>query len=185
MINVYDFDKTIYDGDSTLDFYFYILKKKKKIIFLLPMQIYGFIVYKLKIKNKEYFKEKFFVFLKQIDNVDEYIDDFYNKNKNKIKKWYLNQKNDTDLIISASPEFLISKFCKELNVNYIATKVDEKNGKFLSKNCYGIEKVNRFQEEYKTTKINNFYSDSMSDKPMMNISKNSYLVKKDDIKKVL
>lgn len=26
-MNVYDFDKTIYDGDSTLDFYFFHLRK--------------------------------------------------------------------------------------------------------------------------------------------------------------
>ena len=26
-MNVYDFDKTIYNGDSTLDFYFFCLKK--------------------------------------------------------------------------------------------------------------------------------------------------------------
>lgn len=26
-MNVYDFDKTIYDGDSTIDFYFLLFKK--------------------------------------------------------------------------------------------------------------------------------------------------------------
>lgn len=26
-MNVYDFDKTIYDGDSTIDFYLYCVKK--------------------------------------------------------------------------------------------------------------------------------------------------------------
>ena len=27
MINSYDFDKTIYDGDASIDFYIYMLKK--------------------------------------------------------------------------------------------------------------------------------------------------------------
>ena len=40
MINVYDFDKTIYNGDSTIDFYLFCLKKKFSIILLLPLQIY-------------------------------------------------------------------------------------------------------------------------------------------------
>ena len=31
-MNVYDFDKTIYKGDSTLDFYFFCLRKKPIII---------------------------------------------------------------------------------------------------------------------------------------------------------
>ena len=64
MINGYDFDKTIYDGDSTLDFYLYCLKHQFSLIRFLPIQFYGFLVYKLKIKRKEYFKEKFYTILR-------------------------------------------------------------------------------------------------------------------------
>lgn len=35
-MNVYDFDKTIYDGDSTADFYMFSLKRHKMILTLLP-----------------------------------------------------------------------------------------------------------------------------------------------------
>lgn len=181
MINAYDFDGTIYNGDSTVDFYFYCLKRKKSIIFSLPVQIFGFIIYKLRIKEKEYFKEKFFIFLNKIDNIDDYIEDFCNKNISKIKPWYLKQKKSDDLVISASPEFIISKFCKLLDIKYvIATKVDKKTGKFLSNNCYGLEKVNRLKDEIPDIKINKFYSDSMSDKPMMDISNQAYLVSRED-----
>ena len=31
-MNVYDFDETIYDGDSTRDFYFYTLKNNKSVL---------------------------------------------------------------------------------------------------------------------------------------------------------
>lgn len=31
-MNIYDFDETIYDSDSTKDFYFYCLKKYPKIL---------------------------------------------------------------------------------------------------------------------------------------------------------
>ena len=55
MLNVYDFDKTIYDGDSSIDFYLFCLKRKKSIILLLPKQVFAMILYKLKIKDKEYF----------------------------------------------------------------------------------------------------------------------------------
>ena len=53
MLNVYDFDKTIYDGDSSIDFYLFCLKRKKSIILLLTKQVFAMILYKLKIK---YFK---------------------------------------------------------------------------------------------------------------------------------
>ena len=38
-MNVYDFDKTIYDGDSTADFYIFSLKRHKKILLLAPSPV--------------------------------------------------------------------------------------------------------------------------------------------------
>ena len=185
MINAYDFDKTIYDGDSTVDFYIYCLKRKKSIIFLLPIQVFAMVLYILKIKDKEYFKEKFFIFLKKIPDVDLYVRDFWKKNIKKIKKWYLDQKEQTDVIISASPEFLLKPLKKKLKIDkIIATKVNKKTGKFESKNCHGQEKIKRFEQEKKNKKTNKFYSDSLSDMPMMQIAKESYMVKKHEIEKV-
>jgi HAD superfamily phosphoserine phosphatase-like hydrolase len=176
-MNVYDFDKTIYDGDSTIDFYLFCLKKYPKIILLLPIQFWGMLMYKLKIKEKEYYKEKFFIFLKHIKNVDKEVKEFWKKNSKKIRNWYLEQKNENDLIISASPRFLLKEICNKLNIrNLISSEVDKSNGKFLSKNCYGEEKVRRFKEVFESKKINNFYSDSYSDMPMMKLSKKSYIV---------
>ena len=43
MINGYDFDETIYDGDSSVDFYFFCLGKNKKVLKQLPDQLKGFI----------------------------------------------------------------------------------------------------------------------------------------------
>lgn len=177
MINVYDFDKTIYDGDSSVDFYLYCLKRKKSIILLLPIQIFALILYILKLKDKEYFKGKFFSFVKKI-NVDEYVKDFWKENINKIKPWYIENKKETDIIISASPDFLLKRIKKKLKIDrIIASEVNKKTGEFLSKNCYGKEKVERYNSEVKNKKIENFYSDSLSDLPMMEVSKNAFIVK--------
>ena len=91
-LNVYDFDKTIYYSDSTLDFYLYSLKKNILLIRYLPIQIYGFLLYKLNIKEKEFFKEKFFSFLKGIKNIDNHVEEFWNLHKSGIKKWFLDKK---------------------------------------------------------------------------------------------
>ena len=69
-MNVYDFDKTIYDGDSTLDFYIFAVKKNLFLLKYLPKQFLGMILYYLKIINKEKYKESFFSFLKGIKNID-------------------------------------------------------------------------------------------------------------------
>lgn len=185
MTNAYDFDKTIYDGDSTIDFYLYCLKKKKSIIFLLPIQIYAFILYILKIKDKEFFKEKFFIFVQKIPNIDLYIKKFWDHNIEKIKPWYLKQKKSSDIIISASPEFLLNPLTKSLKIDMvIATKVNKKTGKFESKNCYGKEKVKRLQQEKKKLKVEKFYTDSISsDKPMLDYAMEGFVVKKNKIER--
>lgn len=181
-LNVFDFDKTIYDGDSSIDLYIYSLKRNIWLIRYLPIQVYGMVVYKLGIKPKEYFKEKYFSFLKGIKNIDFEIEEFWRKNEKKIKYNIFKDKKNI-VVISASPEFLLTPICNKINVKkLIATKVDSKTGKFLGKNCYGEEKVNRLNEEYTEYIINEFYSDSISDSPLAEISKKSYIVSKDKIK---
>ena len=83
-IDLYDFDKTIYNGDSTIDFYLYCIKKNLLLLRYFPIQLLYYIKYKLKLVNKEKFKEKFFIFLNGINNIDDYIIEFWKKNKNKV-----------------------------------------------------------------------------------------------------
>ena len=181
MINAYDFDGTIYDGDSSFDFYMFCLKKNKKVLLQLPVQIYGAILYLFKRCDKTKFKERVFSFLKRIDKVDEYVDEFWEKNIKKIKTLYMERKKTTDIIISASPEFLLKPLEEKLKFKVIATIVDKKSGKFLSKNCHDFEKIKRY-EEYTTKKVKAFYSDSIkADKPMLKYAKEAYLVKKNDV----
>jgi len=181
-MNVYDFDKTIYDGDSTVDFYFYSIKRQPNLLRFLPYQALVFIKYKLKYITKTEAKESFFKMFNGIKDIDLYINDFWNKNKHKIKKFYKETHLDDDIVISASPEFLLEPICKELKIKtLLASRVDKKTGKYTGENCYGEEKVKRFYELYKDGKIDTFYSDSLSDTPLKEISKNAYIVKKDKL----
>ena len=187
MINAYDFDETIYNGDSSVDFYLYCLKRKPSIIIMAPIQIYGALLYFLKIKNKDFMKERIFSFLKMIKNIDEYIEDFWIKHKKNIKEWYLKQKKKTDVIISASPEFLLKPLEKELGVErIIATKVNKYTGKFESRNCHDYQKIKRYEAEMRRKNdIKRFYSDSIkSDKAMFEYALEAYLVKKNKIEKI-
>lgn len=180
-MNVYDFDGTIYDGDSAIDFYFFCLKRHPLIIRKLPRQFLGFFKYKLKKVTKEKFKEDFYSYFKCLKNIDEEVKVFWNRKNKKIKKWYLEQKTKNDLIISASPEFFLKPICHKLNINLLASRVNKKNGKYESLNCYGEEKVLRFKNSYRDKIINNFYTDSKSDFPLVKISKKAFLVEKNKI----
>lgn len=177
-MNAYDFDKTIYDGDSTAEFYVFCLKKHKSIFLLLPSLFSAFCKYYIfKRGTKTEFKEKMYRFLTKCD-VEKDVTEFWNKNICKIKAFYLNQKESDDLIISASPEFLLLPVCQKLGIeNLIASRVDSKSGKYNGLNCHGKEKVRRFYEAFKDKQIDRFYSDSQSDLPMAKIAKSAFLVK--------
>ena len=164
-----------------LDIYLYELKKNILLIRFLPVQFFGMLMYKLKLKPKEYFKEKYFSFLKGVKDIDNDVIEFWNKNASKIKQEMLAGKNNI-VVISASPEFLLKPICDKVGIDkLIATKVDSKTGKFLSKNCYGKEKVKRLEEEFSEYEIEEFYSDSNSDVHLALIAKSSFLVNKDKI----
>jgi HAD superfamily phosphoserine phosphatase-like hydrolase len=181
-IIVYDFDKTIYDGNSTLDFYFFCLIKQPTLVIYLPSQILAFILYCLRIYNKTRWKESFFGFLKRLKNNPVTITDFWMVHRKKIKKWYIEKDHSNDVIISASPEFLLKPACHTLHIrSLIASKVNQKTGKFIGNNCYGEEKVRRIKEDFGEEPITQFYSDSLSDAPLAQLAGRSFRVKKDRI----
>lgn len=177
-MNVYDFDGTIYDGDSSIDFFKFCFKRNKKIILTFPALLFSLILYLLKIKEKEYFKSSFFRFVTQFDNIDSLVDEFWEKNDYKIKSFYRKNHKDSDIIISASPYFLLDCVAKKYKFKLIATDIDKKTGQLVSKNCYGTEKIKRLNE-LGIFKINEFYSDSLSDNCLALIAKKPFMVKKD------
>ena len=87
------------------------------------------------------------------------------------------------MIISASPEFLLSEICSRIGIKrLIASRVDKSTGEYSGLNCYGSEKVLRYREVFDED-IENFYSDSKSDQPMRDISLKGYIVEGDYLKK--
>lgn len=176
-MNVYDFDGTIYAGDSTVDFFLYSLKKHPSLLRYLPKQAWGFLLYFCKRISKRRLKEYFFSFLKGTDLQCE-VDSFWEEKRGKIYDWYLGQQAPEDMVISASPTFLLAPICSCLGIKYlIASAVDPKTGRFTGENCRGEEKVRRLTAEYKVTHIDKFYSDSRADLPLAKIADAAYLVK--------
>lgn len=94
----------------------------------------------------------------------------------------LHTKKYDDLVISASPFFLLECICDRLQIKYlIASPVNCRTGEFEGANCYGEEKVTAFLERFSGSVIDEFYTDSVSDAPLAMRASRSYLVKKDAI----
>lgn len=177
-MNVYDFDGTIYEGDSSLDFYIFCLKRQPSIIRALPIQLFYVLLYGMGRCDKTYLKQKFFSFLRFVISVPEVVEQFWRFHESKVATWYMDQRRSDDVVISASPDFLLRPICKKLGIGgLVASEVHEKSGLFASVNCKGAEKVKRFRMLYGDSEVNEFYSDSRSDLPMARLAKTAYLVK--------
>ena len=176
-MNIYDFDNTIYDGDTNKDIIFYSLKRY-------PINVINSLI-KSKILYRKYkkglikfsvVKEEMLSFLFKINNLDNYLDKFVNKHMSRIKPWYYDKQSESDVVISASYEIWIKKFCDKLRIkNYIATRTD-KSGKIVGENCKGEEKIKRFKEEFKDIEVYYSYSDSYVDIPILEYAKEGYVV---------
>lgn len=184
-MNVYDFDNTVYDGESGIDFFFYLLKKKPSLIKHLPKVVVCLVRYKLHRITVQMAHEKLADTIEKaiskFDNFQDEICRFWDINIHKIKPIIAERIKDTDLILSASPEPTIREVCNRLNIkNYIGSKVDLETGKihFI---CYRENKVSAFREMYPNSVIENFYTDSFNDKPLIDIANHAFLVKKDKI----
>lgn len=179
---LYDFDGTIYDGDSSLDFIIFCFKENPKMIKLLPKYLLAAIKYKLKIITKKEMKEVFFSFLKDIKNVDKLIKTFWKTHEKNIKDFYKNKEHNLDIIISASPKFLLEPMAKKYQVvDLFGSPIDKKTGKYNGENCHGEEKVRLFKEKYKDAIILEIYTDSNADLPLIKLAEKGYLVVKDEI----
>lgn len=181
-MNIYDFDKTIYDGDSTAAFIKYCAKNYKKTFVTLIPTAWAFLLYMLGIYTKTQFKERMYRFLRYIPDIDFALNDFWDTHECNILDYYTKQKQETDIIISASPEFLLKPICERLGITrLIASKVNAHTGEYDGENCWGEEKVKRLNAEYGITECDEFYSDSFSDTPLAEISKRAFIVRKNTL----
>lgn len=175
-MNTYDFDETIYIRDSSVTFYRYCLKHyPAAILRTVPCTLFMGAKKALGMIDMTALKEQIFSFVRYID-AERAVRDFWDEKFEGVGEWYLKQKKDDDIIISASPEFLLQPAADRLGVSLIATCMDSKTGHITGKNCHDVEKVRRFHEQYPGAHTECFYSDSLSDSPMAELADRAFLV---------
>ncbi|MEK9728106.1 MAG: haloacid dehalogenase-like hydrolase [Candidatus Margulisiibacteriota bacterium] len=92
------------------------------------------------------------------------------------------------ICISASPGLLLSPIMSELQLKRLIGSIfkTNQNGQIIpvmtSKNCKGIEKINRLNASFKKSYfIQCFYSDHKSDLPLFKLAKHKFLVTNGDV----
>ncbi|NRT79351.1 HAD family hydrolase [Clostridium beijerinckii] len=193
---IFDIDYTITKKETLMELFKYVIKKDKKNLRFLPRAIYCGIMYAIGIYDERKVKETFLRFIDGIkeEELAELVKEFYDERlKNilyddalKMMKKLKNEGYDIYLI-SASPEFYVNEFYNIKEVDkVIGTKFGFKNGTFVRKmvgnNCKGEEKVRRLKEVLKDEKIevdfkeSYMFSDSLSDKPLLDLVGKPYLI---------
>ena len=172
-MNVYDFDKTICFKDCTFGFWKYCIKQKPWLTLLLPIQIIGCIPYTLKLSNK---LNAWWLYLRFLDVDEAFVRQFADKHEQHMCDWYLQQKQPSDIIVSASPKFLIQEFATRLGVSYVASDVDVKTGKYYQPACSGREKVRQFRLVYPDAEVDASYGNAESDQYILEEGKHAYMV---------
>ena len=182
---LFDFDGTITADDSLIKFIRFVVGDAKFVtgmIVLSPMLT----AYKLKLipnyKAKQYMLTYFFKGMseekfKQVANEYslKHIDTIIRPKAMEKIAWHKEQGHKI-VIVSASIECWLKPWCDKNNLDLIATKLKITQGivtgKFLTKNCYGIEKANRVQEKYNLDDYDHIYAygDSRGDKELLELA---------------
>lgn len=183
-MNVYDFDGTIYDGESVFDFYLYSVKKQPALLKYLFVVVKTLIAYKLCRLSEEkllslgkmYAKQ----YLSEVKDIDKLVVTFWDTHQHKIKPYYLLQKREDDVVISATADFLLEEILQRIGVTHVlSTQIDKYTGE-ITQLCYRKTKAALFCKNYPDVVIENFYTDSLNDAAMMKLAKRTYLVEKNN-----
>lgn len=178
-IAVFDFDGTITTKDTLLLFIRYACGTKR---FLLGMLLFSplIIMMLLRLYPNGKCKEKIFAYFfkdmpySEFKRLGEDFARFAHKNIMRPEmveriKWHISQDHKV-YVISASIEEWVAPCCKTIgDITVLATKVKSDLSSFISKNCYGQEKVNRLleMEPERNTYTLYAYGDSRGDKEML------------------
>lgn len=194
---VYDFDKTIYGGESGTNFFTYYLKNYplKGLLFGLTY-LKEVLFYLIKITDLKRLKERFFIFLESHSNeeIEKIVDGFWKEYGKKMYSWTQEElrknRKEADMVIvtSATPLFLLERLIPEMGYDMVFGTEFKGDGKekfaaeIKGENNKGMEKVRKLDKWAKENNIKyeiiKFYSDSLADKPLYDIAEKKYWIKK-------
>lgn len=187
-MKVFDFDNTLYHGESSVDLALYMIKNNKRIILYLPKIFFNLIKYKLCIADKKKMVAAINDFLKNAllskNEVYNAVNGFWEKNKHKLDRKMLDRIESDDVVITAGPDFLINGICELIGTEHIiCSSIDPDKMKVRYLN-FGENKVKGFKAMYGERRIDRFYTDSYNDKALMDISDKVFIVKKGRLRRV-
>ncbi len=180
-MKVYDFDETMFTGDSEDRFFDYIFHQKGFFWYHINWWWWE-ILLRLKIINKTTARQGHYKFLRKIKNLDEVLEGYWDSVMKYMKPWYMAVKDPEDIVASGTPAFLMEPAMRRLGLKHlVATDMDKHTGKIVSGMfAIGPYKLDNFKKQFSTDVIDEFYSDAWSDRFLAECAKKAYVVHDDD-----
>lgn len=181
---LFDFDGTLtYKDTMFLYLNFYNPLKYRRYYFRhIPL----FALVKLKLADAEKVKKSFISSVlkgEKKEKIEEasarFFEHYYPKIFRRNALDFINnmdRENTESYIVTASLDIWVQTFADHFKMNLLATEAEFKNdiftGNFKTKNCNGIEKVNRIKKAIDGKKFDKkiAFGDTSSDKPMLNFA---------------
>ena len=189
LIDVYDFDGTLYDGDSTADYVFFCLRHHPSLALILPRVIAaGMRLLTRRIGLTEFKSALFGAMSRRID-LEAEAERFWRdeRTRKKLGSWFEGTPRDVPIVIaSASPEFELRHAAAILDVGtLIGTRCEPGTGKLIGLNCKGEEKISRIRETVGEFTVRAMYTDdAKADAPLLAIASERYLVTHGDVRRM-
>ncbi len=181
-IDVYDFDGTIYEGDSTVDLVRFCLQRHPSLLCGLPAV--GAAALSMAVGKSGLTQMKSTLFGEMARRIDlaREAELFWqgDRPRQKLGAWFWSTPRDLPIVIaSASPEFELCYAAKLLgHVDVIGTRCDARTGRLLSPNCKGEEKVRRLKERLGEFTVRAMYTDNeKADAPLLAMANERYLLR--------
>jgi phosphatidylglycerophosphatase C len=189
-IDVYDFDGTIYDGDSTVDFVRYCLRRHPSLVRYLPGVALAAVKLALvKGYGLTRFKTALFRFARHAD-IEALARDFWKtpSARARLGAWFEKTPRDLPVVIaSASPEFELAPIVGELGAAaLVGTRVNVRTGEVIGKNNRSQEKIARIRALYgQDVSVRAMYTDSLkADGPLVEWAREGYLLRHGRVQRI-
>lgn len=184
-MRVVDFDGTVYRGESLFDFYMYTARRYPKVLECLAPVLRHAIDYKLNRASLDQLEpaiaavgRRYMDALASIPGTDVLglVNDYWDRNIHRIKDWY--EPRADDVVLTASFDIIVSEACRRLGVGTcIASVVDPATHELLWLNFGDNKRIRLLQVLGEGVHVDEFYTDALYDRPMIDMADHAFLVK--------
>lgn len=190
LLDVFDFDGTIYDGDSTADFMKFALKRRPLLALACVPPLLSAAGTKLTGSfTLTKFKSGLFSALARRLSLEEEARAFWesDKTRGKLGRWFVEREKTLPVVIaSASPDFELRYAAELLEADaLICTRCDPVTGKLIGENCKSAEKIRRIGERFGPFEVRAMYTDDpKADGPLLALAGEKYLVRHGQVRRM-